>query len=112
DAPFFAASKKGTVDLVTGTGRLINKARPLVSHGGRLVVVNNALFVSGAQFMTTLQKICSSGYLEIDQLIDVPEDITGYPSTRVRTPPSDPAPFNHPTKIAVLTVSRKDRRTA
>lgn len=112
DAPFFAASKKGTVDLVKGTERLINKARPLVSHAGMLVVVNNALFVSGAQFMATLQSLCASGYIKIDQLIDVPEDITGYPSTRVRTPPSDPAPFNHPTKIAVLQISRKDRRTA
>jgi hypothetical protein len=26
--------------------------------------------------------------------------------------PADPAPFNHPTKIAVLRVRRKDRRKA
>jgi 23S rRNA (cytosine1962-C5)-methyltransferase len=112
DAPFFAASNKGTVNLITGSERLINKVRPLVSHGGMLVVVNNALFVSGEQFIATLEKLCSSGYMEVNHLIPVPVDIAGYPDTRVRMPPSDPAPFNHPTKIAVLRVTRKDRRTA
>jgi 23S rRNA (cytosine1962-C5)-methyltransferase len=37
----------------------------------------------------------------------VPADITGYPETIVSNPPVDPAPFNHPTKIAVLPVHRK-----
>jgi 23S rRNA (cytosine1962-C5)-methyltransferase len=38
----------------------------------------------------------------------VPPDCTGYPATRVSAPPVDPAPFNHPTKIAILRVRRKD----
>ncbi len=112
DAPYFAVSRQGIVDLTSGSERLINKVRPLVAHGGILVVVNNALFVSGGQFMAVLDRICSSGYAAIEELIPVPEDITGYPTTRVRNPPSDPAPFNHSTKIAVLRIARKDRRTA
>lgn len=111
DPPFFSITNKGRVDLVTRSARLINKVRPLVSHGGYLVFVNNALFVSGAQFISTLESLCSTGYLSIEELIPVPDDITGYSQTRVRTPPTDPAPFNHPTKIAVLKVYRKDRRT-
>lgn len=111
DAPYFAVSKKGTVDLASNSERLINKVRPLVAHDGLLVVVNNALYVSGAQFMAVLDRICSSGYAKVEKLIPVPEDITGYPDTRVRNPPSNPAPFNHSTKIAVLRIFRKDRRT-
>jgi 23S rRNA (cytosine1962-C5)-methyltransferase len=112
DAPLFASTKRGTVNLVTGIDRLINKVRPLVSHNGMLVVVNNALYVSGDQFMATLEQLCTSGYLVVEKLIPIPEDITGYRDTRVRMPPSDPAPFNHPTKIAILRAFRKDRRTA
>jgi hypothetical protein len=40
-------------------------------------------------------------------LIPVPEDFTGYPHTCLGSPPVDPAPFNHATKIAVLKVWRK-----
>ncbi len=111
DAPYFAVSKKGTVDLATGSERLVNKLRPLVAHDGLLVVINNALFVSGAQFMAVLDRICASGYATIEEFIPVPEDVTGYPETRVRYPPSDSAPFNHSTKMAVLRITRKDRRT-
>jgi 23S rRNA (cytosine1962-C5)-methyltransferase len=37
----------------------------------------------------------------------VPDDIIGHPDTRVGHFVTDPAPFNHPTKIAVLRVRRK-----
>ena len=47
------------------------------------------------------------GYLKIKELIPVPEDFTGYPETRLNKPITDPAPFNHSTKIAVLEVKRK-----
>jgi 23S rRNA (cytosine1962-C5)-methyltransferase len=40
-------------------------------------------------------------------LITVPEDFTGYPETRAGIPITDPAPFNHSTKITVLEVKRK-----
>ena len=112
DSPYLAVSKKGTVDLISGSERLINKVRPLVAHGGWLVVVNNALFVSGKKFIAVLDQICSSGYAAIEDLIPVPEDITGYSDTRVRNPPTDPTPFNHSTKIAILRIARKDKRTA
>jgi 23S rRNA (cytosine1962-C5)-methyltransferase len=110
DPPFFADTGKGTVDLIQHSNRVINKVRPLVAHGGYLVVVNNALYVSGADFIHTLQDLCSSGYLSLDSLIPVPQDVTGYPQTRVAPPPVNPAPFNHPTKIVVLRVLRKDER--
>jgi 23S rRNA (cytosine1962-C5)-methyltransferase len=37
-------------------------------------------------------------------------DVTGYPKTVVEAPLVDPAPFNHPTKIALLRAFRKDER--
>ncbi len=107
DPPFFAASRRGTVDLENSFGRLINKVRPLVNHQGWLVVVNNALYVSGAAFMTELDALCADGYLAVESTIGVPEDFAGFEDTRVGSPPTDPAPFNHATKIAVLRVTRK-----
>lgn len=104
DPPFFSLTSKGRVDLVADSARLINKARPLVSPGGYLVAVNNALFVSGRDSMATLERLCDDGYLSIEEIIPVPADVTGYPHTIRRTPPADPAPFNHSTKIAVLRV--------
>jgi 23S rRNA (cytosine1962-C5)-methyltransferase len=110
DPPFFSVTERGRVDLVAHTSRVINKIRPLVSHNGQIVVINNALFVSGAQFHAQLEAICADGYLSIQELIPVPPDFTGYPETRVRSLPVDPSPFNHSTKIAVLGVRRKDER--
>ncbi len=107
DPPFFAATGKGTVDLVAQSHRVINKVRPLINDGGYLVAINNALFVSGAAYMQTLEALCADGYLAIEEMIPVPPDCTGYPETRVRPPLVDPTPFNHSTKIAVLRVRRK-----
>ena len=107
DPPFFSTSSKGTVDLVHDSHRVINKIRPLINDGGYLVAINNALFVSGAETIQTLDDLCADGYLSIEELIPVPSDFTGYPQTITRTPPVDPAPFNHSTKIAVLRVRRK-----
>jgi 23S rRNA (cytosine1962-C5)-methyltransferase len=107
DPPFFSAPPKGRLDLNTDSARLINKVRPLINDGGLLVSVNNALYVSGEEYMQTLEGLCEDGYLKIAGLIPVPEDFTGYPETRVGEPVTDPAPFNHSTKIAVLEVRRK-----
>jgi len=106
DPPFFATAPTGTVDLAQQADRLINKVRPLVADGGRLIAINNALFLSGHAFMTILEGLCTSGFLSIETTIPVPDDVTGYPATRVNGPPVDPAPFNHATKIAVLRVRR------
>jgi 23S rRNA (cytosine1962-C5)-methyltransferase len=89
------------------TSRLINKVRPLVRGGGRLVVVNNALYLSGAAFLAELEALCAGGWMTIEELIGVPPDVTGYPDTRVGAPPVDPAPFDHTTKIAVLGVRHR-----
>jgi 23S rRNA (cytosine1962-C5)-methyltransferase len=107
DPPFFSTTSKGKVDQVHESARLINKVRPLINDGGTLIAINNAVYVSGKQYMQTLEEQCKDGYLKIKELIPVPEDFTGYPATRLGTPITDPVPFNHSTKIAVLEVNRK-----
>ena len=105
DPPLFSTTSKGNVDLVHESARLINKIRPLINDGGMLVSINNALYVSGKDYMQTLEMLCKDGYLKIRELIPVPEDIVGY--NRVSAPITDPSPFNHSTKIAILDVKRK-----
>lgn len=106
DPPFFSTTSSGKVDLVRESARLINKVRPLVKDGGVLVAVNNALFVSGREYLQTLEDLCKDGYLTIKELIPVPQDFIGYNPRHA--PVADPAPFNHSTKIVVLEVRRKD----
>ncbi|HQX09255.1 MAG TPA: class I SAM-dependent methyltransferase [Thermoflexales bacterium] len=110
DPPFFSVTPKGVVDLEKSFTRLINKARPLVRDGGRLIVINNALFTSGAEVMHDIEALAADGYLAVEALIPVPEDFTGYAGTRVAGPPVDPAPFNHPTKITILRVRKKAKQ--
>ena len=105
DPPFFSATSKGRVDQEKESARLINKVRPLINDGGYLIAINNALYVSGNEYMQTLEDLCKDGYLKIRELIPVPEDFTGY--NPVGSPITDPAPFNHSTKIAILDVKRK-----
>jgi 23S rRNA (cytosine1962-C5)-methyltransferase len=105
DPPFFSSTSKGRVDQETDSARLINKVRPLIKDGGYLIAINNALYVSGREFMQTLESLCKDGYLKIEELIPVPEDFVGY--SKVGTQITDPAPFNHSTKIAVLKVKKK-----
>jgi len=107
DPPFFSTSSKGSLDLNTDSARLINKVRPLVNDGGWLVSVNNALYVSGREYMQRLEGLCADGYLKIAELVPVPEDLIGYAETCTGAPITDPAPFNHSTKMAVLEVRRK-----
>jgi 23S rRNA (cytosine1962-C5)-methyltransferase len=102
DPPFFASSATGVVDQINAQVRLLNKVKPLVEPGGHLVAVNNALYVSGATYLHELEDVCRDGYLEVAELVPVPEDFTGFAETRVGPPVTDPAPFNHSTKIAVL----------
>ena len=109
DPPFFSTTRRGVVDLAKNSARLINKVRPLIDDGGQLVAINNALFVSGKAYLEVLEDLCADGYLQIEELIPVPEDFTGYPETRQGSPVTNPAPFNHATKIAVLRVRRKAR---
>ena len=107
DPPFFSTTAGGRVDLVGQAQRVINKVRPLVSDGGWLVAINNALFLSGHDYHNLLEELCADGYMHIEELIDVPPDCTGYPQTITTALPADPAPFNHATKIAVLRIRRK-----
>jgi 23S rRNA (cytosine1962-C5)-methyltransferase len=104
DPPFFSTTAKGKVDQENDSARLINKVRPLINDGGTLIAINNALYVSGQEYLQTLENLCKDGYLKIEELIPVPEDFTGHGSGQKIT---DPAPFNHSTKIAVLKVKRK-----
>jgi 23S rRNA (cytosine1962-C5)-methyltransferase len=109
DPPFFSESSRGRIDLVADAGRVLDKARPLVGDGGRLIVVNNAVFVSGAAFLSVIERVCESGYFEVERRIDAPWDFT---VGEVGGLPADPAPFNHSTKIVVLRGRRKDGRRA
>ena len=111
DPPFFAAGNTGTVDLQKNVQRLINKLRPLVKNGGWLVSINNALFVSGKEYLSSLDELCTDGYLSIEGFIPVPEDFVGW-NTSGHHFPADPAPFNHPTKIAILRVRKKQTGAA
>ncbi len=105
DPPFFSTTAKGRVDQVNESARLINKVRPLINDGGCLVAINNALYVSGKEYMQTLEELGKDGYLRIGELIPAPEDCAGY--NTVGKPITDSSPFNHSTKIAVLKVKRK-----
>jgi 23S rRNA (cytosine1962-C5)-methyltransferase len=107
DPPFFSKTKSGTVNLLSSSHKLINKVRPIVASGGFLVVINNALFMSGKKFIEIIDTLSVKNYLMIEQIIPVPLDVTGYPETIVNSPPVDPTPFNHPTKIAVLRIRHK-----
>lgn len=107
DPPFFSSTARGALNMLGDTTRLINKVRPLVDDGGYLVSVNNALYLPGSAYIKELESLEEDGYLEIQQLISVPLDFTGYPETTVNPPIVDPYPFNHSTKIAVLRIRRK-----
>lgn len=106
DPPFFSSTSKGRVDQEKDSARLINKVRPLINDGGYLVAINNALYISGREYLQTLENLCQDGYLKVEEFIPVPEDCTGY--NTVRKPITDPSPFNHSTKIAILKVRRKN----
>ena len=105
DPPFFSTTSKGKVDLVNESARIINKVRPLINDSGYLVAINNAIYVSGKEYMQTLEELCTDGYLSIHELIPVPDHFIGF--ERVGKPITDPAPFNHSTKIVILKVKRK-----
>jgi 23S rRNA (cytosine1962-C5)-methyltransferase len=107
DPPIYSATSKGVVDLAQSYKRLMNKVRPLINHDGYLVAINNALFVSGASYMKEIESVCADGYLTIAELIPVPVDSIGEPQTPPASQVTDPAPFNHSTKIVVLRVRRK-----
>ena len=105
DPPFFSTTSKGKVDQEKESARLINKVRPLIRDDGYLIAINNALYVSGKEYMQTLEDLSRDGYLKVEEIIPIPEDCTGY--NIVGTPITDPSPFNHSTKIAILKVRRK-----
>lgn len=111
DPPFFSKTAAGTVDLEEGAGRVLDKLRPLVGDGGALVAVNNALWCSGAAWMGVLDAACG-GYASVESMIAVPDDTRGMVGDGALAYPTDPSPFAHPTKIAVLRVRRKDGRRA
>jgi 23S rRNA (cytosine1962-C5)-methyltransferase len=110
DPPFFSRTAQGTVDVEQQLVGLINKVRPLVAHQGKLVLVNNALFVSGEAFMASVERLTSSGYLKLASRLDVDADFVGTASLQQTHWPANPAPFNHSTKVAILDVTRKDER--
>jgi 23S rRNA (cytosine1962-C5)-methyltransferase len=109
DPPFFSDGGGGRVDLVSSVSALLDKARPIVGHEGLLIVVVNALFIPGSALMAELEKMVADGYATIERTIEVPADCAP-PLGEGRELPADTAPFNHPTKIAMVRLRRKDGR--
>ena len=112
DAPLFSRTHRGKVDLLQNWHGLINKVRPLIGHEGWLVAINNALFLPGKDLMESVNKLTADGYLELSEIIPIPGDVAGYAQSIVASPPADPAPFNHPTKIIIMRACRKDGKRA
>jgi len=104
DPPFFSTTPAGTVDMQRESAVLVNKVRPLVKPGGTLAAVNNALFVSGSTYMRELEALGRDGHLEVLELVPVPEDYIGMVAKMSVPAITDPSPFNHSTKIAILRV--------
>lgn len=109
DPPFFSSTRSGTVDQLNRSFALVNKIRPLVADGGKIVLVNNALFLSGHEFIAQINKYLTGDYLTIGERIHVPDSFFGG-TIETGALPSDPAPFNYATKIIVLDITRKDRQ--
>ena len=61
--------------------------------------------------MTKLEKMVADGYATIERTLEVPADCAP-PLPPGRSLPADPAPFNHPTKIAMVRLRRKDGKSA
>ncbi|MDD3155162.1 MAG: class I SAM-dependent methyltransferase [Victivallaceae bacterium] len=108
DPPLFSQTPQGTVDLVHAPVAVINKVRPLVADGGVLVVVNNALFLSGKKFLEEVDAICDGIWLRRGRTIPVPEDYLGFNPEAGRCFSVDPQPFTHSTKMILLHVRRRD----
>ena len=110
DPPFFASTDKGRLDLQQDTKRLINKLRPIVRDGGHIVSINNALFLSGQEYINELEELGEGGYVEIQELIDIPDDCRGFTEYDSNLAIADPSPFNHSTKIAILKINNPKQR--
>lgn len=106
DPPFFSKSSGGKVDQEHASLSLLNKIRPLAADGGKIILINNALYLSGQEFASQIQSLCGE-YLRWSEIIPVPGSFYGWETSGGKLP-QDPAPFDHPTKIVVLDVSRKD----
>ena len=110
DPPFFAnAGRSAKVNQAQNAAALINKIRPLAAHHGKIIVINNALFLSGRDFLKQIEAI-SGDCLSVGEIIPVPASFYGFKPIDGKTLPADPAPFGHPTKIVVLDILRKDER--
>lgn len=108
DPPFFSVTGAGRVDQTRNCIALANKIRPLVADGGQIIIINNALFLPGADFAGQISSICGE-YLKQREIIPVPDSFFGGDPDSARLPVPC-APFNHPTKMIIIDVSRKDHR--
>lgn len=107
DPPFFSTTGKGKVSIEHDFLSLINKVRPLVADKGYLILINNALFLSGKQMLSAISPIFSDGYITIQESVPVPASFFGYHEKIGSLLPVDPTPFGHSTKILILKVSKK-----
>ncbi|HMN12262.1 MAG TPA: hypothetical protein PKD55_08065, partial [Bellilinea sp.] len=63
--------------------------------------------------LNEIRSLTKDGYLSVEEMMPIPLDCTGYPET-INNPayPADYTPFNSPTKIILLRVTRKDKAEA
>ena len=71
DPPFFSKTGKGKVDLAEDISRLINRLRPLVTEGGKLIAINNALFVPGKDYEQEIKDLARSFDEEARRMNDI-----------------------------------------
>lgn len=107
DPPVYSKTSKATIDITKNYHKLINKVRPLIVDGGMLVTINNALFQSGESHYQVLEALCQDGYLKIEAIIPIPADCIGGSRLPKNRLPEDPAPYNHSTKITILSIKKK-----
>ena len=107
DPPFFSTTARGVVDLAENPTGVINKVRPLVADNGVLIVVNNSLYLSGKKLLEAVESINGSEWMQIEKTIAVPEDYCFRSDSETAVYPTDPYPFNHPTKILVIRIKKR-----
>lgn len=111
DPPVYSKTRGGTIDIQKNYPSLINKVRPLVADGGKIIAMNNAVYLSGADFISQLNQTFRDGYVQSGDAIPVPSSFYGNVAVNEKLP-ADPAPFNHSTKILQLEITRKDGQKA
>jgi 23S rRNA (cytosine1962-C5)-methyltransferase len=97
------------VDWASQSTALINKVRPLVAHQGVLALSITRCISARRDFYAHLEAICASGYLQIETLLPIPEDVTGTASTRQTRRPATQRRLTTPQKLSCCAYGAKTK---